>query len=381
MSDLQTTLFPTLFDPKIPYNDLPRLPPPSEIETKAILKACIGARAQLATLKESAKLIPKQSVLINTIPLLEAQASSEIENIVTTTDRLFQYAQEGVQGSADPATKEALRYRTALYQGYKSLRDRPITTNTAVEVCRTIKGVDMDIRRVPGTALMNDATGEIVYTPPQGEDAIRSLLSNWEQFLHSHDEIDPLIRMAVLHYQFEAIHPFTDGSGRTGRVLNLLFLVEKDLLDLPILYLSRYIISNKADYYRLLLKVTTDGAWEEWILYMLAALENTAQWTTSRIHEIKALMGTTADVLRKAMPNSYSRELVELIFAQPYCRISNIVDAEIAQRATASKLLKELVKLDILVEVQMGREKLFINPRLMQVLKGERPRPMPTAPV
>ncbi|MEQ5839056.1 Fic family protein [Paraburkholderia acidicola] len=381
MSEAQSTSRATAFDPQTPYNDLPALPPRAEIDSKAILKACIGARAQLATLKESAKLISQQSVLINTIPLLEAQASSEIENIVTTTDRLFQYAQEAGQASADPATKEALRYRTALYQGYKSLSDRPITTSTAVDVCRTIKGVEMDIRRVPGVALMNDATRQVVYTPPQGENAVRGLLSNWERFLHDHDEIDPLIRLAIMHYQFEAIHPFTDGNGRTGRVLNLLFLVEKGLLDQPILYLSRYIISNKADYYRLLLKVTTDSAWEEWILYMLAAVESTAQWTTERIHEIKTLMQTTADMLRKAMPGGYSRELVEIIFAQPYCRISNVVDAGIAQRATASKLLKELARLDILVELQVGREKLFINPRLMQVLKGETPRPVSTATV
>lgn len=375
MSETQQALFPTLFDPAVPYNDLPALPPPAEIDSKAVLRACIGARTQLATLKESAKLIPNQSVLINTIPLLEAQASSEIENIVTTTDRLFQFAQETAQGSADPATKEALRYRTALYQGYKSLRDRPITTGTAVEVCRTIKGVDMDIRRVPGTALMNDATREIVYTPPQGEGTIRNLLSNWERFLHNHEEIDPLIRMAVMHYQFEAIHPFTDGNGRTGRVLNLLFLVEKQLLDLPILYLSRYIIANKTDYYRLLLKVTTEGDWEAWILYMLTAIESTALWTTARIHEIKALMDTTAQKLREEMPNGYSRELVELIFAQPYCRISNVIDAKIAQRATASKLLKELVRLKVLIEIQVGREKLFINPRLMQILTGDKISP------
>jgi Fic family protein len=372
MSNPQSSLFPVIFSPEAPHNTLPRLPPQAEVDSKAVLKACIGARTQLATLKESAKLIPNQSVLINTIPLLEAQASSEIENIVTTADKLFQFAQDPAQGSADPATKEALRYRTALYQGYQSLRERPITTSTAVNVCRTIKGVDMDIRRVPGTALMNDATRAIVYTPPQGEATIRDLLSDWERFLHNSTEIDPLIRMAVMHYQFEAIHPFTDGNGRTGRVLNLLFLVEQGLLDLPILYLSRYIISNKSDYYRLLLKVTVEGAWEEWILYMLAAVEDTAQWTTNRIHEIKQLMTSTTEKLRKEMPNGYSRELVELIFAQPYCRIANVVDAEIAQRATASKLLKELVRLKVLVEVQVGRDKLFINPGLMQILTGDK---------
>jgi Fic family protein len=357
-----------MFSPDAPYNDLPALPPNTEIESKAVLKACIGARAALATLKEAAKLIPNQAVLINTIPLLEAQASSEIENIVTTTDRLFRYAHDANQTQADPATKEALRYRTALHQGFRSLTERPLTTTTAVTVCRTIKGVDMDIRKVPGTALVNDTTQRIIYTPPQGEARIRDLLSNWERFLHDHQDIDPLIRMAVMHYQFEAIHPFTDGNGRTGRILNLLFLISEKLLDLPILYLSRHIIQNKQAYYRLLLDVTTGQAWEAWILYMLAAVESTAVWTTAKIEAIRSLMDKTTEALRKDMPNGYSRELVELIFEQPYCRISNVVEANIAQRQTASKLLKELAARNVLTEIALGREKLFINPHLMKLL-------------
>lgn len=369
MSENYQTAVEAAFDPNVPF-DLPKLPPHAEVDTKAILKACINARTQLATLKEAAKLIPNQSVLINTIPLLEAQASSEIENIVTTADKMFQYAQVGAQNQADPATKEALRYRTALYQGFESLKEMPLTTRTAVEICRRIKGVDMDIRKVPGTALVNDATQEVIYTPPDGEQNIRNLLADWEKFIHNATEIDPLVRMAIMHYQFEAIHPFTDGNGRTGRVLNLLFLVEAELLDLPILYLSRYIIANKSDYYRLLLRVTAEGAWEEWILYMLNAVESTAKWTTERIQEIKKLMDETVDKLRSEMPNGYSRELVELIFTQPYCRISNVVEAGIAQRVTASKLLKELVSRKVLVEVSLGREKFFINPKLMRLLKN-----------
>jgi Fic family protein len=202
------------FDPKKPYNELPSLPPRVDIESKAILKACIEARSALGGLKIAGDLIPNQGVLINTIPLLEAQASSEIENIVTTTDRLFQYAND-VDGGADSATKEALRYRTALYSGYQHLSERPLTTATAVEVCRTIKGIDLDIRKTPGTALINDATGEVIYTPPEGEALLREKLSDWEKFIHEAEEFDPLIRMAVMHYQFEAIHPFNDGNGRT----------------------------------------------------------------------------------------------------------------------------------------------------------------------
>lgn len=359
--------------PELPFNDIPRLPPGVNIESVSILKACITARVALATLKEAAKLIPNQSVLINTIPLLEAQASSEIENIVTTTDRLFQFAQEPLHAQADPATKEALRYRSAMYQGYQGLKSAPLTTRTAVDVCRAIKAIDMDIRKVPGIALMNDSTGQIVYTPPQGERVIRDLLSDWESFLHNCDDIDPLIRMAVMHYQFEAIHPFTDGNGRTGRILNLLFLIEQGLLDLPILYLSRYIIFHKSDYYKLLLAVTLEKAWEEWILYMLTAVKEAADWTTNKIRAIKELMDNTAENLRREMSAGYSRELVELIFEQPYCRISNLIEAGIAQRATASKILKDLVNRKVLIEMTVGREKLFINPRLMRLLTTDKP--------
>ncbi len=303
--------------------------------------------------------------------MLEARASSEIENVVTTADRLFRFAQDETGGQADPATKEALRYRTALNRGYQSLKRRPVTTATAVEVCRTIKGVKLDIRRVPGTALANDATGKVIYTPPQGEDLLRNLLANWERFLHETDELDPLIRMAVGHYQFEAIHPFTDGNGRTGRILNLLLLVEQRLLDLPVLYLSRSIIRRKTDYYRLLLAVTTEGRWEDWILYMLGAVDETAHWTTAKIRCIRELMEETADFVRNKMPAIYSRELVELVFVQPYCRIGNVVDAGIAQRQTASVYLKDLCKIGVLKEIKAGREKLFINPRLMTLLTTE----------
>ena len=237
-----STLRHMAFDPNLPYNDLPPLPPSAEIETRAVLKACIEARAAIAELKQAGGLIPNQAVLINSIPLLEAQASSEIENIVTTTDRLFQFA-DNREALADPATRETLRYRTALREGFESLARHPLTTRTAVNICRTIKGVDMDVRRTPGTALINDRSGKVIYTPPQGVALIRNKLANWERFLHGAEELDPLVRMAIGHYQFEAIHPFDDGNGRTGRVLNLLYLVDIGLLDFPVLYLSKAIIA------------------------------------------------------------------------------------------------------------------------------------------
>ncbi len=356
--------------PDRPWNQLPPLPPAVELESKAVLKQCITARAALAELKQAAELIPNQTMLINIIPLLEAKDSSEIENIVTTTDQLFQYAQ-GDEQQANAATKEALRYRTALYQGYQSLAARPLCTATAVQVCRTIKAADLDIRRTPGTQLVNDRSGEVIYTPPEGEALLRELLANWERFLHEQTELDPLVRMAVGHYQFEAIHPFVDGNGRTGRVLNILYLIQERLLTLPILYLSRHIIKHKADYYRLLLDTTRTDNWEPWIIFMLQAVEQTAQWTTAKIAAIRALAEHTTRHVRDRLPKIYSRELVDVIFEQPYCRIGNLVEKNIAQRQSASRYLKELVALGVLREVQAGKEKLFIHPKLMQLLADD----------
>ncbi len=357
----------------VPYNSLPTLPPAADLESKAVLKACISARAALAELKQAAELIPNQTMLINTIPLLEAKDSSEIENIVTTTDRLFQHAQGHLLGStlADPATKEALRYRSALHRGYLSLKDRPLCTATAVDICRTIKGVDLDIRRTPGTQLANDRTGEVIYTPPEGEARLRDLLADWERFLHNEDTLDPLVRMAVGHYQFEAIHPFIDGNGRAGRVLNILYLIQQDLLGLPILYLSRHLIAHRADYYRLLLDVTRSQAWQPWLLFMLQAVEATSKWTSAKIAAIRSLAEHTTEHVRKRLPKIYSRELVEVVFEQPYCRIANLVDKGIAQRQAASRYLKDLVALGVLREMQLGKEKLFIHPKLMQLLSRD----------
>jgi Fic family protein len=355
--------------PDHPYNDLPLLPPAVDLETRAILKACIEARAALSGLNQAARRITNQSVLINTIPLLEAQGSTEIENIVTTTDKLFQYAD--AQSGADSATREALRYRTALHNGFKAIKSRPLNTNTAVEICRTIKNVQLDIRKVPGTALANDRTGDIVYTPPEGEQTIRNLLANWEQFLHGETVLDPLIRMATGHYQFEAIHPFTDGNGRTGRVLNLLFLIQEGLLDLPILYLSRYIIAHKTDYYRLLNKVTREHAWEDWILYMLQAVEETGNWLIAKIDAIATLERYTVDFVSAVLPKIYSRELVEVLFEQPYCRISNLVERDIAKRQSASKYLKALAEVGVVEEQSHGRERLFIHTKYLKLLQDD----------
>ena len=341
------------------------LPPQADLETKAILKRCITARAALAELKQAAELNPTQAVLINTLPLLEAQASSEIENIVTTTDRLFQFRE--TDGAADGPTKEALRYSNALLEGFQSLRKRPLATRTAEEVCTLIKGQQMKVRKIPGTVL-TQRSGETVYTPPVGEDLLRSLLANWERFLHEGTAIDPLVRMAAAHYQFEAIHPFTDGNGRTARVLNSLFFISEGLLTLPILYLSRYIMQHKTDYYRLLREVTENGAWEAWILFMLKGVEETSQWTVSKIAAIRKLQAHTIDHVREAAPKVYSHELLSLIFELPYCRVRNVTERGLVGRQTASVHLKALVKIGVLKERTVGREKLFTHPKLMQLL-------------
>ena len=352
-----------------PYDSLPPLPPAVDLETKVVLKQCITARAALAGLKQAAELIPNPSMLINTLPVLEARASSEIERIVTTADKLFRHL--AAKGAADPATKEALRYRHALLEGFGNLEDRPLSTRTAEAVCSRIKGVVMNVRRVPGTALANAATGTVIYTPPAIEERIRELLSNWERFLHAHDEIDPLVRMSAAHYQFEAIHPFSDGNGRTGRVLNSLFLVEQGLLPLPILYLSRYIIANKGDYYDLLLQVTQAEAWDPWLIYMLRGVEETAIWTTKKIAAIRRLANDTVALVRSRLPKIYSRELVHVIFEQPYCRIANVVEAGIVGRQAASRYLKALATIGVLREQTAGREKLFVHVRLLTLLTSD----------
>lgn len=354
------------WNPEVPYNNLPLLPPNLElIETRKVLKACINARAAIAELKASGELLPDQGLLVNILPILEAKDSSRIENIVTTSDQLFQYADR--EDSADPATKEALRYRTALYDGFTHLNTLPLCTNTAISICTELRAIKTDIRKTPGTVL-RDQNNNVVYTPPEGEVAIRDLLTNWEHFIHLDDDIDPLVKMAISHYQFECIHPFPDGNGRTGRILNILYLIEKKLLSSPILYLSRFILERRGDYYNLLRAVTEKGDWESWVLFMLEAVENTAKWTSEKIAKIRALMVEVTDYVREKLPKIYTHELIQALFTQPYCRIDNLVNLGIAQRQTASSYLKQLVDIGVLEEMSSGREKLYLNTRLLQEL-------------
>ena len=348
-----------------------------------VMKACIEARAALAALNESVARLPNPDVLLSSLVLLEAKASSEVENIVTTTDHLFQFADHH-EDKADSATKEALRYRLALFEGLEMLKTRPLTTTLAEAVCSRTKGVDMTVRKVPGTALVNDRTGQTIYTPPEGESNLREKLANWEQFCHAQKddahhagELDPLVRMAVLHYQFEAIHPFTDGNGRTGRILNLLFLVEQGLLERPVLFLSRYILAHRPEYYAALLAVTQENAWERWLLYMLEGVRETSRWTHQKIKALEQQIGLATDYLRGKNPGLYSHELVQLIFQRPYCRINDVVATLQVRRQAASRYLKELTSLGMLREQDFGREKLFVHPNLIALLASDAHVPRP----
>lgn len=354
------------FDRTRPYNELLLLPPPGDLETRPVLKKVILATRALAELKGVADLIPDQGILINGIILQEARLSSEIENIVTTSDDLYRAASDKLfQG--EPATKEVLRYREALWYGFDALKSRPLSTNLFIEIVKIIRQTDTGIRRVPGTVIANPA-GEIIYTPPEGESIIREKLANLEGFIHSENGLDPLVKLALIHYQFEAIHPFSDGNGRTGRILNILYLVEKKLLDLPILYLSHYIIQKKSDYYRGLRLVTEEQKWEPWILYILDAVETTSYQTIERISRIRTLMHQFQESLQERAPRIYSKELIELVFQHPYCKIQFLIDAKIAQRQTASQYLKTLASLKLLNPVKRGREIYYVNEALIKAL-------------
>lgn len=359
------------FNRNCPYNDLPLVPPAGvELETPVVLKRTIAAARALAELKGAGNIIPNQEILLTGILMQEARLSSEIENIVTTNDELYQAAADELFTHASPHTKEVLRYQQALWTGYQKLNSRPLSSNLFIELVEIVKGQTMGVRRVPGTKLTG-VGGEIVYTPPEGESLLRDKLSNLERFIHDGDDgLDPLVKLAVMHYQFEAIHPFADGNGRVGRIINILYLVEKGLLELPILYLSRYIIRNKVDYYEGLRRVTEEGAWEEWVLYVLAGIEEMARETRAQIERIRDLMEEIGREAQERCGKAYSKDLVELIFEHPYCKIRFLEERGIAMRQTASNYLKAFAKADLLHSVKVGREMYFINHRLLRVLSG-----------
>ena len=345
------------------------LPPEADLETKQVLKRLAGAHRALAELKGFADTMPNKNILINAVTINEAKDSSEIENIITTHDELFKaMSQPNYQ---NPAAKEVVNYRTALWKGYEAIKDTQIlTSNMMVEIQQNIEKNRAGIRKLPGTVLKNEATGEVVYTPPSGEQEIMALLSNLERYMNDdHDGIDPLIKLAVIHHQFESIHPFYDGNGRTGRIINVLYLVRKELLDSPILYLSQYIIRNKTSYYRLLQEVRTKGLWEEWILFMLDGIESTAVETLKLIKKINSLVEQTAEDILTALPKIYSRELVDLLFFEFYTKTIYIEKGLRISRKTAVTYLSALEESGFLTSERIGRERIYLNKRLFEVVR------------
>jgi len=359
-----------MMNPVEPCNNLPLLPPSAELETPGILKKAISANRELARLSGYCSLLPNESILLNAIVLKEARASSEIENIITTSDQLYR-ALVGDESRLDPAVKEVLNYRTATWTGYRLLQKTGLlTTRTITAIQQELVQNNAGIRKLPGTTLTSDRTGEVIYTPPDNELVIRRLLKNLEEYINTDAPTDPLIKMAVMHHQFESIHPFYDGNGRTGRILNVLYLNKERLLASPILYLSRYIIRNKARYYEHLQEVRIREDWSGWIDFILDAVERTARQTLETIMAIVALMEETIQNARTSLPKTtYSKELVELLFVQPYTKIEHLVRGNIAERRTASKYLKQLEQIGILESFRSWRETIYINRKLMELLR------------
>jgi len=350
-------------------NKLFLLPLNIQIETQKVLKKTISANRALAKLNGVALIIPNQNILINSLVLQEAKDSSEIENIITTHDELFRAGLD--IASVTNETKEVQYYREALLKGYELVRDNGLLLKRdIVAIQKILEQNDAGVRRQSGTVLKNSATGEVVFTPPQEHEVIQELLTNLEQYINEPNELDTLVNMAIIHYQFESIHPFYDGNGRTGRIINILYLILKELLDIPILYLSSYIIKHKADYYRLLQEVRTKENWEEWILYILDGVEQTSLATIELVNDIHRLMGETKEKIKTELPKIYSKDLVEILFMHPYTKIEFLVKDLGITRKTASKYLNELEEIGILKNIQIKNSKFFINEELFYMLKN-----------
>ncbi|MCE5186202.1 MAG: Fic family protein [Planctomycetaceae bacterium] len=360
-----------MFNPDRPYNELPMLPPRDVIETEEVLRQLVKSHKALAELKGTAQTLPDQSVLINSILIQEAKDSSAIENIVTTHDELFQGLT--LSRAVSPQVKEVLNYRSALWEGYDFIKNKGfLSVNSVCSIHERLGTGTPGIRKLPGTVLKNDRTGRTIYTPPNDPNAMVNLLKNLEIYFNTQqDRPDPLIKMAVAHYQFESIHPFHDGNGRTGRIINVLYLVLEKLLSSPILYMSRYIIHHKADYYRLLQEVRTKNNWTEWVLYVLKAVEETSKGTLALITSIRNLMEVTAEKMKTLGGRLYSHELLDTLFEKPYIRVGDLVAKGIATRNTASRYLNNLTFIGILKPDKIGRDILYLNKHLFILLKQQ----------
>jgi Fic family protein len=344
---------------------LPPLPPKGNIESSTVLKALIHAHRHLAELKGIAKTIPNESMLISTLALQEAQSSSEIENIITTQDQLYKFTLHSEQ--VDPTTKEVAFYASALQFGYEGVKNsQSLTLNTIIEIQQILEGNCAGLRKTPGTVLKNERTGEVVFQPPSPE-TIPTYMSALELFMNTEQQLDPLVCMALIHHQFETIHPFYDGNGRTGRIINILYLVQQGLLDTPILYLSRYINDTKDDYYQLLQQTRDTGNWEHWLIYMLKAVSYTAKHTTILVEKISLLLAQQKQVIRGKY-KFYSQDLMNNLFSHPYTKVAFLEKDLNVSRATATRYLEALSKGGILSKHKLGRESYYVNDALVNLL-------------
>jgi len=350
------------------------LPLQQELESRAVLKAVAAAHRRLAELKGVARSIPNETILISTLTLQEAKDSSAIENIITTHDELFR-AELFIQQLTSPTAKEVQNYAYALRHGFELVRNNKILSEAyIIAIQEVLEQNRAGYRKLPGTELKNVQTGQTVYTPPQDYDSIKTLMNNLAHFINddSLSDLDPLVKLALIHHQFESIHPFYDGNGRTGRIINILYLVIKDLLDLPILYLSSYIIENKAEYYRLLQTVRHTNDWESWIIFVLQGVEQTASETIFLIEEIRSMMSKYKQGLRKDLPKLYSQDLLNNLFRHTYTKIEFVEDELGVSRKTASQYLKQLVEKDYLKLIKMGRSNFYLNQPLFNLFVGVR---------
>ncbi|MEZ0487278.1 Fic family protein [Fibrella aquatica] len=358
------------YDPTVPYNDLPDLPPLIDFNSLGISQILVQAARYLAELKGLCTSLPDPNILINTLVVQESRDSSAIENIVTTQDELYRaIADDNGQNST---AKEVLNYLEALYTGLDHMQNRSnlLTTNTFVDIVQTLKKNSAGVRTMPGTALKNANSGSVVYTPPCCEDVLRQKLSALEQFINEDlpNGPDPLIKLALLHHQFEAIHPFLDGNGRTGRILMALYLVQQDLLPQPVLYLSRYVNSYKQDYYRLLRQVTEQEAWTEWIVFILTGISETARLTASKIRRMLQLMADMESPVRQALGTRYDYSILQLMFTLPYLKIELLERRGSMSRQTATTYLKLLAQGGVLTPTKTGRTTYYVNQRLIDLL-------------
>jgi len=347
------------------------LPPKTEIETTKVLKQLSKAHRYLAELKGTVKTIPNENILINTLTLQEAKDSSEIENIVTTHDDL--YKENILIDTHNPATKEVINYAQGLKHGFKIVRNEKLLLNRhIIEIQQILEENKAGFRTQSGTTLKNQRN-EIIYTPPQHPDEIIKLMANLEKFINDNDfsELDPLTKMAVIHYQFESIHPFYDGNGRTGRIINILYLVLQGLLDIPVLYLSRYITQNKADYYKVLQEVRTKNDWESMVLYLLKGVEVTAQQTIGLITDIKTVMQDYKNRIRTELPKIYSQDLLNILFKNPYTKIEFLEKELNITKRTGLNYLNSISDLGLLEKIKIGKSNYYININLIKALMRE----------